>query len=151
MNEGFKVVKIKDDGRRVSATEESLPKDYVQTYIESDGTINTISTALIFSDLNSAKKWQELMRPVFDGEIWTCSFRSADEIEALFPLFGMNEIRASKKGPYDPDEMAALISGRATRIWPNTFDKSKFRSYRLRWFIHPGALVARDVRLIEKI
>lgn len=158
----FKVVAVADDGRRISATHYRLPKDYVQTYVGSDGRTSLVQTAMVFETMEHAIDWIDAKKGL---EVWGCTCGTTEPVAVVYPFSGMNEINASERAPYDPQEMHALVSGSAVRIWPDVraicedtirrrewiVKQFGYKEYDLRMATPPGALIATDVLLTERV
>jgi len=159
MIEAIKVVSVDGDGRRLSAMRYRLPDDYVQVYVDAAGATNVVRTSMVFEDIDAARGW---IKDADGLEIWSCTCGEVVEVSTLFDFSGMNEIVAFVRAPYDAEEMAALVSGRAVRIWPKVKvnrqpDASyvttvvSYHRYGCELPIPPGSLLARDVTLVRRV
>lgn len=163
--EAAKVVRRLVDGSRVSAMSPRLPVDYVQTYFASDGTPLTVPVAMVFDTYESGLAWLAGYDLGDALEVWNCTCASASRPEVGYRLSGLNEIRAGVRKPYEAAEMLALLTGRASRVWPDVralwkdmpsgrelvVETIGYRSYDATMELPPGTLVATDVVLAERL
>ena len=172
MPKGLKIVQVKNE-KRISMIS-VLDKNFVRIYVDENGDILPVSMGFVFEpEINDCRKEMETCKSFsllfLYYELWKCEYD--EEIarpEKLFKeLSGLSEKGSSSETglfsydrvSYDEQEWEAILTGKATRIWPNTVFDPEIKEFRITGFREfskkldapKGTILARNIRLTEKV